>query len=297
MATYETALDQRITVGDQTFAYRLFGNAGQGVTLALLHGFRGTMDHWDPKLINGFAATRRVLLVENVGVGRSSGEVPKSLPAWAQHYIDVFLALHLRQVDILGYSMGGCVAQLVALNAPAGLIRRIVLCGTTPSSGDGVVRAPLGPFNQIKAAQTESEHKDAFLSSFFTSSKASQAAGLASWNRMVSSRPDRIDQVPAEAAHRQAVAFAKFMDPKQASEGSYDRFRQIRQPVLIANGSNDLLLPTENSILMWNMLKDEGAQLHLYPDSGHAFLYQYATQFARTVNDFLDEPAPTASKL
>jgi pimeloyl-ACP methyl ester carboxylesterase len=194
------------------------------------------MDHWDPALVNPLAAARPVLLIDNAGVGRSGGTVPKTFSGWAQHYIDVICALDIRQVDVMGFSMGGCVAQLVALNAPRGLVRRLVLCGTIPSSGQGVVTAPLGPFNQLKAAVTDQQQKDAFLATFFTPSRRSQAAGEAAWARIIGARPGRSHYVPADGAHRQAVAFAKFMDPKQAMEASYDRFHHLDLPVLIANG-------------------------------------------------------------
>src|SRR5690606_2060837 len=114
---------------------------------------------------------RPVLLIDNAGVGRSGGQVPKTFPEGAKHYIDVISELGVRQVDVMGFSMGGCVAQLVALNAPRGMVRRMVLCGTTPSTGEGVVTAPLGPFNQLKAAVTDQEQKSAFLSSMFVDSE------------------------------------------------------------------------------------------------------------------------------
>ncbi|UNI24045.1 hypothetical protein JDV02_009824 [Purpureocillium takamizusanense] len=295
MTTYESAPNRFVTVGDTRFAYRWLGQR-HGIPLVLLMHFRGTMDHWDPALINPLAAARPVILIDNAGVGRSSGEVPKTFAGWAQHYVDVICALGVKRADIMGFSMGGCVAQLVALNAPK-LVRSLVLCGTIPSEGEGVTHAPLGPFNQLKAAATDDEHRDAFLSTFFTGSERSQAAGRASWERIVNARPNRTPAVPAEAAHRQAVTFAKFMDPKQAKDASYNRFHELKLPVLIANGNEDLLLPTENSILMWKKLSGVGAQLHLYPDSGHGFLFQNAGPFAALINTFLDSAPDQASRL
>ena len=271
------------------------------------------MDHWDPVLVDALAATRPVVLADNAGVGRSQGQVPKTFTGWAQHYIDILHALKIDQADVLGFSMGGCVAQLVALNAPR-LVRRLVLCGTIPSSGPGVVQAPLGPFNQLKAATTEAEHKEAFLATFFEDTPNSQAAGLAAWERITASRANRVDYVGKEAAHRQAIAFAKFMDPKQAEAASYNRLGELKLPVLIANGklalcmsrvagltmstgSRDVILPTSNSVTLWEKISHEKAQLHLYPDSGHGFLYQYAPQFAKLVNSFLDETAERSSRL
>lgn len=198
------------------------------------------MDRWDPALINPLAQRRPVVLIDNAGVGRSTGQIPKTFTQWAKHYLDVISALGLQQVDVLGYSMGGAVAQLVALNAPHGLVRRLILVGTTPSTGRGVTTAPLGPFNKLKAASTDTEQKEAFLSSFFTTTEQGKAAGLAAWDRITNARgPDRRDFVPAEGAHRQAIAFAKFMDPKQARDASYDRFHELKLPVLIANGKSD----------------------------------------------------------
>ncbi|GJN67601.1 alpha/beta-hydrolase [Purpureocillium lilacinum] len=295
MATYETASDRFITVGDIRFAYRWLGRR-DGIPLVLLMHFRGTMDHWDPALINPLAAVRPVILIDNAGVGRSGGEVPKTFTGWAQHYIDVIRALGVKRADVMGFSMGGCVAQLVALNAPK-LVRALVLCGTIPSEGEGVIRAPIGPFNQLKAAATDDEDRKAFLETFFTKSERSQAAGRASWERIVNARPNRTPAVPAAAAHRQAIAFAKFMDPKQAKDASYDRFHELKLPVLIANGNEDLLLPTENSILMWKKLSSLGAQLHLYPDSGHGFLFQNAGPFSALINTFLDGAPDQASRL
>lgn len=194
------------------------------------------MDHWDPALVNPLAAARPVVLIDNAGVGRSGGEVPKTLAAWARHYVAVLAALGVGRADVMGFSMGGCVAQLVALNAPR-LVRCLVLCGTTPSAGPGVTRAPIAPFNQLKAAATPDEHRDAFLAACFTASPRSQAAGRAAWARIVAARPDRTPAVPPAAAHRQAVAFAKFMDPAQAADASYARLHELRLPVLIANGT------------------------------------------------------------
>ncbi len=194
------------------------------------------MDHWDPALINSLGVTRPVVLIDNAGVGRSTGEIPKSFKEWAQHYLNVLSALGIRQFDVLGFSMGGCVAQLVALNAPPRSVRSLILLGTTPSSGDGVVRADLGPFNRLKDAATDAEQREAFLNSFFEPSATSQAAGRAAWDRIAGSRPDRAAHVPADGAKRQGIAFAKFMDPKLARDASYDRFDELRIPVLIANG-------------------------------------------------------------
>ncbi|PHH65231.1 hypothetical protein CDD81_3090 [Ophiocordyceps australis] len=287
--TGECVQDEFADAGGTRFAYRRLGRT-QGVRLMLLMGFRGTMDDWDPALVKALAATRPMLLVDNPGAGRSAGHVPQSIGDWAQQCIELLHVLGLGQVDVLGFSMGGCVAQMMALNAPQ-VVRRLVLCGTTPSTGPEVTRAPIEPFNRLSAAVTDEERRDAFLAVFFTSSERSQAAGRASWHRIANAAMGRAPtpQTPPEKARRQAVAFAKFMDRRQASQASFDRLHELRLPVLVANGSHDVLLPTHNSIVLWSKLKHADAQLHLFPDSGHGFLFQYARSFARLVSHFLDD--------
>lgn len=295
MTTYENAEDQYVDVGGARFAYRRFG-VSAGVPLVLLMHFRGTMDHWDPALINPIAAVRPVFIMDNAGVGRSGGQVANNFADWARYTIDVLSALGIKQIDLLGFSMGGAAAQIVTLTAPH-LVRRLILAGTTLSIGEGVVQADLGPFFQLKAAKTEEEQKNAFLDTFFEKSETSRNAGLESWQRIVSARKNRVDYIGPEESKRQAIAFEKFMTPKLSKFGSYDRFHEIKIPVLIANGRNDLLLPSENSYLMWKKLVNAEPHLHLFPDSGHGFLYQYANEFSRMINNFLDAPAARTSRL
>ena len=193
------------------------------------------MDHWDPAFVNPLATKRPVILIDNSGVGRSGGEIPKEFGAWAENYVKVLQRLGLARVDVLGYSMGGCVAQLVALDAPT-LVRRLVLCSTMPSTGDGVVSAEREPFNSLRNAETLEQHKDVFLSVFFTRSESGLTAAAAAWERMLHARPDKANYVSQEGTRRQVSAFAKFMDPRQAGKASFNRLHELKLPVLIATG-------------------------------------------------------------
>ncbi|KAL0257665.1 hypothetical protein SLS55_006828 [Diplodia seriata] len=295
MATYEEAKDQYVEVKGIKFAYRRFG-AAEGVPFVLLIHFRGTMDHWDPAFLNPIAAARPVLIMDNAGIGRSGGKVVNDYNDWAQYAIDVVSALGIEQIDLFGFSMGGIAAQMFTLRAPR-LVRRLVLAGTIPSIGKGVVLADLGPLEQLRSAVTQEEQKDAFLDTFFEKSDTSRAAGLESWERIQSARQNRVDYVSVEGGNRQAAAFAKFMNPALAERGSYDRFHEIKIPVFIANGSNDVLLPSPNSFIMWEKVVNGEPHLHLFPDSGHGFLYQHAGQYTRMINEFLDAPSSPKSRL
>lgn len=213
------------------------------------------MDHWDPALVNPLAAQRPVLLIDNAGIGRSEGEVPDTFAGWAAHYSAVIKQVlgQGNKVDVFGYSMGGCVAQLMALNTPE-QVRRLVLCGTIPSTGDGVKPSPDGKaFKRLKAARTAEDERQAFEDGFFVQrSERSREAGKQSWERIASSRSDagevRCEAVPPGPAHKQALAFVRFMDKKHASEGSYDRLRQLHLPVLIANGEPSRASPPPPSL-------------------------------------------------
>lgn len=313
MTTYETAQLKYITLNSTPHAYIRFGRS-TGTPLFLHTHYRATLSHWDPALLNPLAATRPILLLDSSGVGHSQGTIPTTFTQWAQIVLDFFAALSLTEVDVLGFSMGGCAAQMVALNAPRGLVRKLVLAGTMPSAGEGVVgAADLGPFLLIQEAETEEEQREGFLKSFFGPSERSQGAGRESFERIRGARKEREEYVGREGAARQGEAYGNFMDTGRAGEGSYERLGELTMPVLIANGEfeglmwwkstderllgdDDLLMPTVNSIVMYQKLQKANAQLHLYPDSGHGFLYQYAAQFAKLVNDFLDDAtlAPAA---
>lgn len=140
MATYETAENQFLNIQGVKHAYRRFGQA-QGVPLFLHTHFRGNMDYWDPAFINRLAEKRPILLVDSTGVGRSEGEVPTEYSGWASIMIDVIRALGIDQIDVFGFSMGGFIVQLMVLQAPD-LVRKLVVAGSGPSIGEGVVAAP-----------------------------------------------------------------------------------------------------------------------------------------------------------
>ncbi|KAJ5372535.1 hypothetical protein N7517_004541 [Penicillium concentricum] len=284
---YEEAVDQYVHVGPIRFAYRRFG-AETGIPLTLLIHFRGTMDHWDPKFINPLAATRPIILIDNADIGKSDGEVPLAIAGWAQNVTNVLNAIKVKQTDLFGFSMGGFAAQLVTLNAPQ-LIRRLVLAGTSASMGEGVVPPNQDPsVLALKDAETDEDLRQAYITAFFGGSKTSSKAGGEVWDRIVAARKNRSKFLGVEGTNRQFGAFGNFLDPGQAKDGSFNRLHEINIPVLVATGSNDAAIPTHNSYVLWENLTSSKAQLHLYADSGHGFLFQYATEFSRLIGEFLD---------
>ncbi|WP_288824001.1 alpha/beta hydrolase [uncultured Paraburkholderia sp.] len=132
--THQTAPTQHIEVGDVRFSYRRFGKR-EGVPLVFLMHFTGTMDYWDPAVTDGFAKSRDVILFNNVGVGSST--VPDTMEQMARDAVSFIKALGVRKVDILGLSIGGFVAQSLALQDPD-VCRRLVLAGTGPRGREGM---------------------------------------------------------------------------------------------------------------------------------------------------------------
>lgn len=179
MATYGTAENKFVTIHGGKHAFRLFGQS-QGVPLFLHPHFRGNMDFWDPAFINPLAAKRPILLVDSTGVGRSEGKVLTKYSDWAQVIIDVAGALGITQLDILGFSMGGFVVQLMALQAPA-LVRKLIVAGSVPSAGEGVLGSDPEYSTQVASSATEEEWRQAFKWTFFSHSDKKQQIGEEWW--------------------------------------------------------------------------------------------------------------------
>src|SRR5512132_4013100 len=133
---HDSAPTQFKEVGDARLAYRQFGKEGATPVVCLQH-FTGRMDNWDPIHTNRLAQDRPVVLVDYRGVGRSSGETPDSMQGMGRDIIAFIRALGAKQVDIFGFSIGGMVAQQIALDASA-LVRRLILVGTVRSGGEGM---------------------------------------------------------------------------------------------------------------------------------------------------------------
>ncbi|KAK4937542.1 hypothetical protein LTR10_021834 [Elasticomyces elasticus] len=287
MSTYETAETKFINVNGIKYAYRLFGKV-EGIPLFLHVHFRGNMDWWDPAFINPLAAERPVLLVDNTGVGRSEGQVPTRFADWAQAIVDVVRAMGITKLDALGFSMGGMVVQRMAIQAPD-LIRRLIVAGASPSAGEGIVGGDPKYFVEVASANTFDEGHTALKHTFYSQSDKKQTLAEEWIQRMVNARRDRAPLLEDQGLQNQIATVQRWFSGEYRDEGSYDQLDQIKIPTLVANGSNDLLVPTENSIVLWKRLVNAGAQLHLYADSGHGFLDEYHSQFSRLVNEFLDE--------
>ena len=273
-ATLETAPTRYIEGHGIRFAYRRLGPAS-GTPLILLQHFSGNIDAWDPAVVNALAADRPVIAFDNAGVGRSTGQTPDNVEAMARDAVAFIGALGLRQVDLLGFSLGGCVAQLIAAEHGQ-LVRKLILVATAPKGGEEHLLAVL------KAAFSDADAPDPRLPLFFTTSRDSQSSGLAFLKR-ANVRKDRDTDNGSAVTDPQAKALITWCatpDPGHAI------LHAIRQPTLVVSGSHDTMLPASNAYAMSRELSN--AQLILYPDSGHGALFQHHDIFVSHVRTFLD---------
>jgi len=277
--SHQTAPTQFVEVAGIRFAYRRFGKPG-GVPLVFNMHFTGTMDHWDPLVTDGLAATREVILFNNAGISSTTGTVSASVEEMAINAAAFIKALGLAKVDVLGFSLGGLVAQALAAADPD-LVRRLILVGTGPRGGEGM--ATLTPEAQAVFGATYANPDEVWLGAFFTPSEASQAAGRAFLKRFRLRTKGRDPAISEQVAPAQLEALAKWGAPRA---GAFDYLRGIAQPTLVINGSNDVLVYTVNSLILQQNLPN--AQLILYPDSNHGSQYQYPTLFVADVTRFLD---------
>jgi pimeloyl-ACP methyl ester carboxylesterase len=274
-----TAPTQYVTTGENTYAYRHFGS-GRAHPLLFLQHFTGTLDGWDPAVTDPIAAGRSVILFESAGIGRSSGKVPETVAGMADHALKFLEAIGLTQVDVLGFSLGGMVVQVMALKRPA-LLRRIILTGTGPEGGVGV--AMDRPELLKIFVDQNMPMSEKLLKLFFETTETSQSAGRRFVERLARRTRDKDTPATAEAAGAQLAAMAKWA---KSGGKPYADLKKITQPVLVTNGNNDTMIPTINSFTLSEHLTN--AQLIIYPDSGHGALFQHAGAFTSHVSEFLD---------
>jgi pimeloyl-ACP methyl ester carboxylesterase len=274
-----TAENRSIEVDGDTLVYRRFGNAeADAPPLMCLQHFRGNLDFWDPTLVDRIAQDREVILLANRGVGASTGIVPDNVTDMARDVLRFVDALGLGQVDLLGFSLGGYIAQELALLRPR-LVRRIVLAGTAPQGAPRIHRWSDDVYFHACADEITPEHA---LHVFFSGSEESRAKGIEYLQRTQARQADR--DAPTDLATRDAqLAAITAWGIPDASKLA--RLAAIIQPTFVAIGDHDTMMHTSNSQLLADRLPN--AHLRIYPDANHGFLNQYPELFADHVSAFL----------
>ncbi len=265
--THNTAPNLFIDIDGIKYAYRTFGN-DTGIPLLLLQHFTGTLDNWDPIVTNGLAKHFKVILFDNKGIGASTGETPDNIGTMAQDAISFTKALGIGRINILGFSMGGFIAQQITLDAPD-LVDKLILAGTGPKGGERI--------SEIMGPLTESSSMDPYeqkLFLFYGKTETSRTLGKRSLDRINKRKINRDPETGLPAVQAQLASILNWAQP---ADDSLERLTKIKQPTFIVNGSNDTIVPTINSYIMFQNMPD--AKLSLYPDSGHGAIFQFPELF------------------
>jgi len=257
------------------FAYRRWGKRG-GVPLLFLNYFTGNLDDWDPLVTDGFAADHDVILFNNAGVASSGGETPGTVAEMARDAVAFCDALGLKQFHVVGFSLGGMIAQQMALEHPE-RIKRLVLLGTGPRGGEGLEFAEL-------SAEEQADPVRFLLAAFFTPSETSQAAGQAYLKRLAARTQDRDLPVSSKTAESQLRAIREW--GRVPASDRYAKLSRIKHPILIVHGNKDIVVRPINALILAEHLPN--AQLIVYPDSNHAAQSQHAELFLKHAKLFLD---------
>jgi pimeloyl-ACP methyl ester carboxylesterase len=192
--TSVTALMRFVEEDGIRFAYRRWGKSG-GVPLVFLNYFSGNLDDWDPRVTDGVAGDYDVILFDNAGVGSSGGETPGTISEMTRHAVAFCDALELKRVNAVGFSLGGMIAQQLALDYPD-RFNRIVLLGTGPRGGEGMT------FTEL-SSEERADPEQFLIAAFFSPTDASQAAGRAYLKRLAARTTDRDRPVSPRAAEAQ----------------------------------------------------------------------------------------------
>ncbi|MFF0014730.1 alpha/beta fold hydrolase [Streptomyces sp. NPDC005374] len=278
VTSYKNAQTRTITADGVTFAYRDLGPR-TGMPVIFITHLAAVLDNWDPRVVDGIAAKHRVITFDLRGVGASSGVTPKTIEEMARDSVTFIRALGFEQVDVLSFSMGGMIAQVIAQTDPQ-LIRRLILAGTGPAGGEGIKNnTRVTHFDTVRALLTFQDVKQ-FL--FFTRTPNGIRAGKEFLARLKERTQDRDKAIALKSYFSQLKAIHRWglAKPQDLS--------RIQQPVLVANGDNDRMVPTPNSHDMARRLPN--AELVIYPDGGHGGIFQYHEQFVPTALEFFGRP-------
>lgn len=278
--TWRNVPTRTITAGGVEFAYRELGTEHPGTPVVFLIHLAAVLDNWDPRIVDGFAAKHRVITFDNRGVGASSGKPSESMEDMASDAITFIQALGFEQVDLFGFSMGGMIAQEIALMEPH-LVRKMIITGSGPAGGEGISRVSrVTYFDMLRGWLTRQDPKQ-FL--FFTRTPGGIRAGREFLQRLQERSENRDKEITLTALRAQLKALRRW-GAKEPSDLS-----RIHHPVLVANGDSDRMVPSKNTRDLAQRLPN--SELVIYPDSGHGAVFQFHADFVPRALVFLGKSA------
>jgi pimeloyl-ACP methyl ester carboxylesterase len=272
---HQTAKTKFAEANGTRYAYRILGDK-TGTPLVLLPGSFFNMDEWDPAITNGLAREYKVVLFDNKGVGATNGKTPDNIPDMAKDAIAFIKVMGYSKVNLMGWSMGGMIAQQIVLTEPQ-LVNKIILIGTGPKGALGL--------SEVGARVTEVSKlspPDQLMHLLFTQSDNSKQLGQLALGRMFKRQVDRDPETTNETNIAQITAVTAWAQP---NAGALDELKSVKQPALIVGGRNDILVQDANFFNLYQNLPN--ARLSLYPDAGHGSILQYPDLFLHDAVPFL----------
>lgn len=273
--TYANAPNRTVDVGGTRFAYRELG-AMSGVPVIFLNHLAAVLDNWDPRVVDGIAAKHRVIVFDNRGIGASEGSTPDTIEAMARDAIAFIRALGFEQVDLLGFSLGGMVSQVIAELEPQ-LVRKMILAGTGPAGGVGIDKVTqVTILDMLKGYLTFKDPKQ-YL--FFTTTANGRRESGKFIKRLKERTEDRDKPISIGAFRTQLKAIHAWGAQRPSDLST------IQQPVFVANGDNDRMVPTSNTFDLAKRLPN--SEIRIYPDAGHGGIFQFHDEFVAQSLEFL----------
>ncbi|MGE8545181.1 MAG: alpha/beta fold hydrolase [Acinetobacter johnsonii] len=273
---WTTVPTQFISADGVSFAYREYGQQNGGTPVIFLNHLAAVLDNWDPRIIDGIAAKHHVVIFDNRGVGASTGEPAKFIEQMADDAITFIQAKGFKQVDLFGFSMGGMISQEIVLKQPQ-LIRKMILSGTGPAGGTGI--STVGRVSNWDLVRGMATRQDPKVYLFFTRTENGKAAAKAFVQRINERTENRDKEIMLSAYRAQLKALKKWGSKKPAD------LSVIQQPVLVANGDHDRMVPTVNTYDLAKRLPN--SSLIIYPDAGHGGIFQFHQDFVKQSLTFL----------
>lgn len=274
--SWKTVPTQTLSAGGVDFKYRELGKKNGGTPVVFLTHLAAVLDNWDPRVVDGISAKHHVITFDNRGIGASSGSPANSVEQMADDAITFIKAMGYDKVDLLGFSLGGMVAQEIVLKEPQ-LVRKMVLAGTGPAGGEGISTVAGVTLLDILRGFFTGQDAKQFL--FFTRTPNGIEAGKAFLARLKERTEERDKEISVSAFLAQLEALRVWGQKAPAD------LAVVKQPVLVVNGDDDRMVPTVNTRDLARRLPN--SQLIIYPDAGHGGAFQFHADFVASTLGFL----------
>lgn len=274
--TFKNVKTDTINVNGTKFYYRKLGILNEGIPVIFLNHLGATLDNCDPGIMNGISSKHQIIAFDNRGVGATEGKTPITIAEMAKDAISFIKALGYDKVDIVGFSMGAFVAQEILLQEPK-LVRKVVMTGTGPAGGQGIKNVSrITYWDMLRGYLT---FRDPKFYLFFNQNKNGKKAAKEFLARIKERTENRDEKMKIKSFSNQLKAIHDWglQKPQDLSV--------IKQPVLIANGDNDRMVPSSNTYDLAKRISN--SELIVYKDAGHGGIFQNHEEFVKSALAFL----------